>query len=534
MSLLDQHFEEALRELPQKRLSWTANRRIQKMLSRRTRELARLPDGQERGMSWWGIFQRLVAVPVAMVLILVATGGYGFTSSTVVKGDFLYTVKSQLEPYLYPSNGSSEERIAFHLWLSDRRYAEVSEILNRLGKPSLVFLPSVYAQEGDVENTENPLDQLLFETLQSAVKQVDYALLITDEIRDVKRVASIKSEIRISLEKQKMFVEEAAPVLHKVRLKQKRFSRQQTVRNIIASESAALTKIAPSLEPQNTSSAELPAIAGDSENSSPVPLAFDSVVDEPLELTTVAELIEDQLAFQEYLLVKVENSVAKADFERKTEVILPVTEELALITPTPDDKTSKKALTVHYEETKKVLTKEIAMAEGVVDIPIEASVSEKEPASLEGVSEVSVEVPVLESPAETASDLVTEAEEVELGMVPVESEVSEKPLSKEPESVPEGIVSESAVTEVDTAVRMVDEIMKEKMEKEKGCEKKASELCDRDRLEECFKKAVQDCLEKKDDDKGINDELNDKKKRLLEVDQKLREIKKEETLRVFP
>ena len=59
MSIVDQHFEEALRSLPEKKLSWRTSRRIRKMLVYRAAEL----DGKT---PIWGFLQRLVAVPMAL------------------------------------------------------------------------------------------------------------------------------------------------------------------------------------------------------------------------------------------------------------------------------------------------------------------------------------------------------------------------------------------------------------------------------------------------------------------------------------
>ena len=116
MNSNDKNFEEALKGLPEKKLSWRADRRIRKMIRERATEL----DGKART---WNFFFKLASVPVAMVLILTSTGLFGFYSPSVVQGDFLYPVKSELESAFYPDEGDSQERIAYHLWLSERRYA---------------------------------------------------------------------------------------------------------------------------------------------------------------------------------------------------------------------------------------------------------------------------------------------------------------------------------------------------------------------------------------------------------------------------
>jgi len=87
MSDFRDQFEDALKSLPEKKLSWWADRRVRKMLKQRSKEL-------QSGYSWGFYFQKLVAVPVALVLLVVSVGSFGFYSPSVVQGDFLYPVKT--------------------------------------------------------------------------------------------------------------------------------------------------------------------------------------------------------------------------------------------------------------------------------------------------------------------------------------------------------------------------------------------------------------------------------------------------------
>ena len=130
MSEQGNHFEDTFKLLPEKKLSWRADRRIRKMLKQKF-------DEMEGIRPRWFYFRKLAAVPVAMVFLLSSVGTWGFYSPGVVQGDMLYPVKTELEAVFYPKEGGSEERVAYHLWLIDRRYAELEEILSRIGVQSV-------------------------------------------------------------------------------------------------------------------------------------------------------------------------------------------------------------------------------------------------------------------------------------------------------------------------------------------------------------------------------------------------------------
>lgn len=211
MNTTDKNFEDALKGLPEQKLSRQADRHILKMIRQRAKEL----DGKVSiSMSMWHSLTRLVAVPVAFALLITSTGAYGFYSPSVVQGDLLYPVKSELESIFYPQNGESEERIVYHLWLSERRFAEAEEIVDRKDGQFVSFVQNVRADEDDVSS----LDKILISTLERANQNVDLAFLIVDEIEDVEKFRVISDRIRRSVAKQKVFLDKSAPILAKVKM----------------------------------------------------------------------------------------------------------------------------------------------------------------------------------------------------------------------------------------------------------------------------------------------------------------------------
>ena len=324
MSLIDQHFEEALQGLPEQKLSWRANRRIRKMLTSRAREM-------EGRMSWSAILQRLIAVPVALVLILASTGTFAFYSPGVVRGDFLYPVKPAVEQLLYPEEGSSEERVTFHLWLSDRRFSEVNEILRRLGKQSVALIPAVLAEGLEQNGSGNDsLDQALTDTLENALQNEDYALLISGEIQDTDRLKAVHGQIRSSIEKHKAFVETFSPLLLKVKLAHKEKARQKTVREIEPVENSA----------------------------GPMTLSFGSVVEKPAEIDNVGDLLEDHFAFQESLLETHETAGDRTANEDRRSAILKLDERFGDDAEVRDEKVFSRAFKAHDRENKKMESRE--------------------------------------------------------------------------------------------------------------------------------------------------------------------------------
>lgn len=352
MNLVDQHFKDALRELPEKKMSWLKSRRTRQMLVQRAREL----DGRT---PIWLFLQRLVAVPMALMVLLTATAGYGYASPSVVKGDLLYPFKTSFEGYLYPTQGTSEERVAFHLWLSERRYAEVGEILQRLGKSPVAFVPAAYAQESGV----NPLDAILLETLQSATQHVDYALLISGEIRDVERVKAVREQIQSTVVQQQAFVKKAAPALKSVKLQQKKKSRIKKAVPAPAVDTFSLSIPAPLpveavLVPESIS--EQPPLAS-TNLAQPMALEAPVLVEESIDVEDVESLVEDTLSFQIALLETIEQKVTEASSAGQADVELDVHREFAEVPEVEEasDELFRAALTTHYEETQKVLTAEL-------------------------------------------------------------------------------------------------------------------------------------------------------------------------------
>lgn len=454
MSLVDKPFKEAIRALPTKKLSWWADRRIKKMLRHRVAEL-------EGVNVWTDFFKRFVAVPMALVLLITVTGGYVYASPSVVKGDLFYSVKTTIEQSRYPRNGTSEDRIAYHLWLSERRYAEVNEILSRLGKAPLVFIPAARAVE-PTGSADDELHQVLLETLQDATQQVDYAFLISDEIRDVQRVKVVKEQIRTSLEKQRDFVKQVTPVLKEVKLLQKKKARVKKEPKPLPSLEEALSQRSeevlseptPAVAPEPEVMEEQPVssdvqepnqeiiqlgqsvqndeLVQEIEMSSELP-ELDEMLDD--ELGDIGVFLEDRFNYQDTLLQKIDEVIVEADNKgqaliRLTVFVKPL-EEQAEIT----NNFFKEALAVHYENSRKILETELQ------DLDKELIVDAEIPPV--PLVEESTIVPVSESPSSLPISTNTVSESLEAESV-VEApelaldaplEIPEIPVHEEVESV---------------------------------------------------------------------------------------------------
>lgn len=359
MSRLDQHFKESLKNLPDQKLSWFANWKIKRRLKRRALELS----GRS---SWLLSVQQLAAVPVALVLMVLSTTSYAFYSPAVVRGDSMYVVKSTLETWMYPDD--SEDRVVYHLWLSDRRYDEVREILKRKGETNFAaFIPAVQAAEPPSplergNKTElGELDRILLETLQRASKNVEVAFVISDEIREVKKVAAVKEKIKEKVAKQKVFFHEMKPVLAKMEK-----PREERLARIEQDEGLKRIEVIGTIDEEGRGendqsldfSTELKARDGFSESPefrSNVPstvgrrddlsnqgstseLGVDSsfkglgveqdaqnneelVVPEVVQVASIADFFEDQLNLQDELLDQMEKTVAVAEEVKADEVV---------------------------------------------------------------------------------------------------------------------------------------------------------------------------------------------------------------------
>ncbi|MDP2691513.1 MAG: hypothetical protein Q8O95_03880 [bacterium] len=209
MNDINSQFEQILSSLPEQRLSRQADRRIQTMLRQKGRQL----EGKRSFGFFW---KQLVAVPVAFAVVFSTMGGYAYYSPAVVEGDLLYGVKEYLENSMYPLQGASEDRIRYHLQLSDRRYAEAEEIAARLDRDVLAFVPQAFA----ADELDNPNIGFLADTLQRATDHVDYAFLIADEISEPDRVKVVRQQIGEKVGQHRDFLGRMEPVLKKVHLPQ--------------------------------------------------------------------------------------------------------------------------------------------------------------------------------------------------------------------------------------------------------------------------------------------------------------------------
>lgn len=515
MNLVDQHFKDALRELPEKRMSWLKSRHTRKMLVQRAREL----DGRT---PVWLFLQRLVAVPMALMVLLTGTAGYGYASPSVVKGDFLYPVKTTFEGYLYPTDGTSEERVTYHLWLSERRYAEVDEILQRLGKTPIAFLPAAYAQESGV----NVLDAILLETLQSATQHVDYALLISGEIRDVERVKMVREQIQSTVVQQQAFVKKSAPALKSVKLLQKKKSRVKKA--VPAPEALSLSL--PVIQPLEAPPESLPVSGVESMNlAQPMALEAPLLVQESVDVEDIEALVADTLSFQIALLETIEQKVTEASSAGQLAVDLDVHQGFADVPEVEgsDDDLFRVALTTHYEETQKVLTAEIEeidqvlsqeMVPAVVDEPV---VTVPEP---EALPDPEVLVPVVTPSVSEETIVSPEAPSVvsEEVVLPSENalEVSETP-ALEPNDV---AVPAHATLEAVTEALENDELTQERDAKEH----------DEDKGEERDREDGEDGDRRDDDEERegrhfrLLRESEEKRRELKEVELRIEKLRNED------
>jgi hypothetical protein len=403
MSLIDKHFKDALKNLPEQKLSWATDRALKKSIRQRASEL----DGKK---PFWMAFRRFVAAPVAFALLLVSTGGYAYVSPSVVQGDLLYPVKTELENRFYPQSGTSEERVAYHLWLSERRYAEVQEILER--RESGKKMASVVFAQG---LTNDPLDDILVQTLQRATQHVEYAFLVTDEIKEVEKVKSVKEKIKITLETQKKVLEEVAPVLEEVKFLEKPKARQKSIK-----EEVVPRVIAEAMDAGDVNLEDLPVSVESSIGSRSVPVeSVDEFVEEgiakedlpkeflelalppELESTMIeievladiddaADFLLDRLAFQEDLLESMDEAVEEAEILGVTEVELEVAEELEIIAEAEvkDAAVFGEALASHYEKEQEQLQEEL---EKLDEILIASTDDGKELQEFEELEEVDAE-----------------------------------------------------------------------------------------------------------------------------------------------
>ena len=424
---------------------------------------------------WTDFFKQLVAVPMALVLLITLTGGYAYASPSVVKGDLFYSVKTTIENARYPRNGTSEDRIAYHLWLSERRYDEVNEILSRLGKGPLGFIPAAQAVEPMGSSVDDRLNQILLETLQDATQQVDYAFLISDEIRDVERVKVVKEQIRTSLEKQREFVKQVTPVLKEVKLQQKKKARVKKQPKPLPSLEKALLEHA---EEVSSESVPIPPLLMPPERNVTEEVPVSSHVEEPFqemiqlyqnvqnealeqasevdsdlpeedeffeaELEDMGDFLEDRFTYQDTLLKRIDEVIVEANnngqsFVRLTTFVKPLEEEAEVT-----NHFFRKALTVHYENSRKILESELQE----LDKELIAEVEDPSE-SISAVEEPVVE-PVLEppSPLTNSENSVPETSEGETetetpGVTP---EVAEVPAAEESEMMAAtGVVDDPVV-----------------------------------------------------------------------------------------
>lgn len=178
-NLLDQHFEEAIKDLPQKKLSFFANLRIRHALRRRAREM-------ERRSGWSLFIPRLAVATLCFVFFFSATGTYAFYSPSVVKGDLLYPMKTFGEKILYPRSSDPKARISYHLWLNQRRLKELEQ-----------------ASSQEIREL----------TAHEASRNVELAMLIADEIKEKQKGDEVRNEILVTLRGHQTFYERHAPNL---------------------------------------------------------------------------------------------------------------------------------------------------------------------------------------------------------------------------------------------------------------------------------------------------------------------------------
>ncbi|MDF2379683.1 MAG: hypothetical protein P1V18_05730 [Candidatus Gracilibacteria bacterium] len=562
MSRLDQHFKESLKNLPDRKLSWFADRRIKSRLKRRFAEL----NGRS---SWMLSIQQLAAVPVALMLMVVSTTSYAFYSPTVVRGDALYTVKSTLETWMYPSG--SEDRIAYHLWLSDRRYDEVREILKRRGETNFAaFIPAAHAADEGLSE----LDKILLETLQRASKNVETAFVISDEIREVKKVVVVKEKIKEKMTKQKQFFAEMKPVFEKmdtlekplVVVEQTLLSVPQNISQdeIADDENQALLDAESRIDTASSLGSdraeEESLLVSPNENAlSNENDVLEVALPEVMQMASIADFFDEQLTLQDELLDQMEKTVAVAEEVRADEVVgasvayvmkskvremkkLP-SELLTDFDEDGNDALLKLAKVVHEKERAKL--DEILVAQELVQQENMALTNEREIVELEVLREDSeleesdllLENELQDQGTEIAasSDIVSERAKVLAPVVKTDGVVSESNLLTD--SFPENdallsemmdraesmlaqpledlvAVEENSLTKSDMANEMADltadidvsatvsEIIDlpvvDESEKDE-CTVKAEEICG-EKGEECVKEQKEKCEEEKNMD----------------------------------
>ncbi len=384
----DSHFEDLLRKLPQQKLSRSADRHIKAMIRQRCRE----ESGSRSFWDFSALLRPLFALPMALALLLVTTSSYSFMSPAVVKGDMLYGIKTRIETAFYPSNAISERRVNYHLWLSDRRYSEVDEILTRLDADEyLTLIPQAQAQE--LSDADVPLHDVLMETLQSATQHVDLAFLIVDEVEEVDRVESLKESLKVSLQNQKNFMTKVSPALQEIKMKKKMRPRLRRLeREQIAQERLKDQMVEESLLAQAEAVQAQEQDQDLSVVASSVPIEDHSRADEEIdeyqlskidqgiptsrklptradvELAVLSEYINDRLAFQESLLASMDDTVAFAKASGVRRVDLSVDQEISteevLQESDPSETVSepiiRQALVVHFNAKQKLIQIEIA------------------------------------------------------------------------------------------------------------------------------------------------------------------------------
>lgn len=406
MSLVDQHFKDALKKLPTKKLSWQADRRIKGLIRQRVKEMQGSP------LPFWRTLQRMIAVPVALALVLVSTAGYAHSSPSVAQGDLLYPIKSELENWFYPDGGTSEERVAYHLWLSDRRFDEAKELLSR--RTSGAVASVVYAQQ---EGESATIDDFIVKTLKAASQHVEYAFLLSDEVREVERVENIKGQIRQTIENQKGVLQEISPALKEVKLSRKERARASQLRQARLNAQAELQLLAEvsrdsleedadvevsqqtesQMDPANTDlpvgggleeftentgtnemarsmpqkesiiendqDDDLSSEGGDDVMAPKLLLQEEGVLEEEPEeeIDDVEAFLTDRLAFQEQLLEEVEQKVEVAKAQKSVAVELNV-EKVLDTSPDQDpvvDRLFVQALEVHYQNKQQLIKKDL-------------------------------------------------------------------------------------------------------------------------------------------------------------------------------
>ncbi len=344
MNLLEQHFEEALRDLPKKKMSFMADFRLKRRLKRATRELA--------GVSpFMMVIRQLVAAPLAAFLLLFAVSAYAYESPAVVQGDLLYPVKDKLETFFYPASAAPEQRMDYHLVLSDRRYDEVNTILARREGENLSWIQPALAEDGAVSTSA--LDGILVETLNRATEQVDLAFLVADETKDPTRLKAMKETIEGRIVRHKDFFQKSGPLLQKVKLQKKPRARHQIHQR---AQSLPLLPV-PSLAPIVSTASSLSPGTDDSFLEISLPDVG------PVLLSDGKDLLEDRLAFEQDLVEKLNGDINLALKNGEAKVETTLASAIESLDDADDqqirhDQTAINGRVIHYEHQSKNLEKE--------------------------------------------------------------------------------------------------------------------------------------------------------------------------------